>query len=140
MVQSTNISLGKEYTICNNMITKNIGKLIELSSKNGYIHKKGTENYFKKGIIIDSVDNYEEVDELPKYTQEEYKQKVRELVKEKYTIEDELAIQRNAMNALITPTLLSEDKVEEYSDEYLEYNIFVEECKDKAKVILNNKD
>lgn len=105
------------------MNTKNIGNLIELSSDNGYIHKIGTDTYFKKGIIADSVDNYEEVLEMPKYTRQEYVEKVRELVKEQYSIEDEIAILRQRD---VKP------------EEYTEYNIFVEDCKIKAKSILNN--
>lgn len=105
------------------MKTKNIGNLIELSSDNGYIHKKGTETYFKKGIITDSVDNYEEVEDMPKYTRQEYVEKVRELIKERYAIEDEIALYRQ-----------KDSKPEEYK----EYNQYCEDCKTKAKEILSN--
>ena len=107
------------------MNKRNIGNFIELSSKYGYIHKIGTDNYFKKGIILDSVDNYEEVSEMPKYTRQEYVEKVRELIKERYSIEDEIALHRQK---------------DVKSDEFEEYNQYCESCKVKAKELLNNKD
>ena len=105
------------------MNTKNINNLIELSSDNGYIHKIGTDTYFKKGIIVDSIDNYEEVSEMPKYNRQEYVEKVRELIKERYTIEDEIALYRQ-----------KDIKVNEFE----EYNQYCEDCKIKAKEILSN--
>lgn len=121
------------------MITKNIGNLIELSSKSGYIHKIGTNTYFQKGIIVDSPDLYEEVSEIPKYTREEYEQKVAELVKDRYSIEEEMGIQRKMITSLTSPTTLSDDLVESYSEEFIQYNSYVEECKIRAKEILNNE-
>lgn len=105
--------------------SKNIGKLTEISSTNGYVHKIGTEIFFKKGVLptSDTVDMYEEVTELPKYTEQEYKEKVRELIAERYTIEDEIALYRQKDRKL---------------DEFLEYDSFCEECKIKVKEILNN--
>ena len=100
------------------MDKRNIGTLIELSSINGYVHKKGTDTYFKKGIIVGSVDDYEEVAEMPKYTHDEYVKKVRELIAERYTIEDEIAIFRQK---------------DTKPDEYIEHNKYCEECKLKAK-------
>lgn len=107
------------------MNVKNIGNLIELSSDNGYIHKIGTDTYFKKGIITGNQDDYEEVLEMPKYTRQEYIDKVRELIKERYTIEDEIAINRQRDTKAI---------------EFEEYNTFCEECKVRAKEILSNKE
>ncbi len=106
------------------MKIKNIGNLTELSSENGYIHKIGTDSYFKKGVVTDSVNNYEEVDEKPEYTRQEYVEKVRELIKEKYTIEDELALHRQRETKLT---------------EFEEYTKFCEDCKTRAKELLNNK-
>lgn len=107
-----------------NMKTKKREGLIELSSESGYLHKIGTDTYFKKGIIVDSIDNYEEVNNIPKYTRTEYAGKVRELIKERYSIEDELAIHRQKSSKI---------------DEYIEYDKFCEDCKVRAKEILNNR-
>lgn len=115
------------------MIFKNIGNLTEISSENGYIHIVGTDMYFKKGIMIHSADQYEEVDTMPNYTRAEYESKVQELIKEKYSIEDEMCIQRKMLNASRTPTALSNDS---YVSEFIEYNTYVEECKTRAKQIL----
>jgi len=106
------------------MDVKNIGNLIELVSETGYIHKIGTDTYFKKGMITDSVDNYEEVAEIPKYTKQEYAEKVRELIKEKYAIEDEIALYRQKDNK---------------QEEFKEYYDYCEKCKIKAKEDLENK-
>lgn len=96
------------------------------SSEGKYIHRIGTETYFKRGTVLksDTVDNFEEIEELPKYTRQEYINKVRELIKEKYTIEDELAFHRQR---------------DVKQDEFEEYNSFCESCKVKAKEILSNE-
>ena len=60
---------------------------------------------------------FKEVDSIPK-DEEEYKQKVRELIAEKYAMEDEIAFIRQK---------------DTKPDEYAEYNSFVESCKAKAK-------
>lgn len=103
-------------------ITNNV---CEISTESGYIHKKGTDSYFKKGMMLptDTIDMYEEVDEIPKYTHQEYVDKVRELIKERYTIEDEIALHR-------------QKEVKPY--EFDEYNDYCEECKLKAKELLSN--
>lgn len=113
------------------MKTKNVGNFIELSSETGYIHKIGTENYFKKGLIIDSVDNYEEVAEMPPYTKDEYDTKVNELVRERYTESEEFALQRKAINAAFSPSTLSADSSKAL-EEYAAYNTYVEQCKANA--------
>lgn len=96
------------------------------SDENKYVHRVGTETYFKKAIVLptDTVADFEEVEELPKYTRQEYKEKVRELIKLKYSIEDEIALYRQR-----------DIKSEEF-DEYYKY---CEECKVKAKIELNKE-
>ena len=91
------------------------------------VHKFGTDLYFKRAIAksTDNVDMYEEVEEMPKYTNKEYSDKVDELVREKYSISQELAILRQR-----------DEKVSEYE----EYYRYAEECKVKAKEILNNRE
>lgn len=99
----------------------------EVSSDTKYVHKLNTDTYYKKGIEIGTVteDMFEEVDEIPTIaSEEEYKQTVRELVREKYALEDEIAIHRQ-----------KDTKPEEFE----EYYAFCEKCKDKAKEVVNNK-
>lgn len=99
----------------------------EVYSTDGKIvHRIGKETYFKRAIVGNSVsvEEFEEVDNMPKYTQGEYSAKVEELIRGKYTLSDELAILRQR-----------DEKPEEYSA----YYAYAEECKVQAKEILNNK-
>lgn len=111
------------------METRKIGKLTEISATNGYLHKKGRETYeeCKKRILLptESESDYEEIAELPKYTREEYEKKVSELIRERYSVDAELAILRQR---------------DMKQTEYEEYNTFAEECKVRAKEILANKE
>lgn len=74
------------------------------------------------------VEDYEELDEEPKYSEAQYKAKVQELIAEKYSIGDELALINN----------LKGDK-DEYLIEYDEYMKYREECKVRAKEILSEE-
>lgn len=108
----------------NNQIFSDSGKLI---------HRVGSDIYFRKGMILpsQSIDDYEEVDEIPPFTKAQYDGMVAKLVRERYTESEEFAIQRKAINATFSPSAISEDNV--VMSEYREYNEFVEECKQKAK-------
>lgn len=107
--------------------------MIEIKNREVYstegklVHRIGTDNYFKRAIVGNSVsvEEFEEVEEMPKYTQGEYSAKVEELIRIKYTLSDELAILRQR---------------EEKQDEYRIYFAYAEECKIKAKEILKNKN
>jgi hypothetical protein len=60
------------------------------------------------------------------YSNLPYEQLVNKLVAEKYTIQDELAIQRKAYNGL--------------TDEFYLYNAYVEECKARAKQFIKERE
>lgn len=115
--------------------TRQIGNLTEISIDNGYLHKKGTDVYVKKCILLSSltIDNYEEVESIPPYTKAEYDKKVAELVREKYSADEEFALQRKMMNTMLSPTTYSGVSTSTIVGEYNDYNNFVEECKKKAK-------
>lgn len=102
------------------------------STEGKFIHRISTDTYFKRGITLpsDNVDDFEEVDEIPPYTKEEYDLKVATLVRERYSESEEFAIQRKAINAAFSPNVAN---AESALTEYQEYNTFVEECKLKAK-------
>ena len=104
----------------------------EISAESGYIHKLGTDTYFKRGtmLLTDSIDNYEEVDEIPPYTKAEYDAKVAEMVRERYSASEEFALQRKAINAMHSPVAAAESSAME---EYEAYNAYVEQCKQHAK-------
>lgn len=109
--------------------TNKRGNLTEIYTTNGFLHKKGSEEYsaIRRRILLptESPDDYEEVDELPKYTRHEYEEKASELIRERYSLNEELAILRQR-----------DVKMEEYA----EYNAYAEECKELAKEILNTEN
>lgn len=108
----------------NNQIFSDSGK---------FIHRLGSDTYFRKGMILPSqrIDEFEEVDEIPAYTKVQYDEMVAKLVREKYSESEEFAIQRKAINEAFSPSPLTSDSIA--MAEYREYNSFVEECKVKAK-------
>lgn len=94
---------------------------IEVYSDAGkYVHRIGSDVYFVRSTIRkgDTADMYEEVDDVPKYTEAEYKAKVEEKIRERYTISDEFAILRQR-----------DTKPEEYDA----YYAYAEECKRAVK-------
>lgn len=64
----------------------------------------------------------------------DYEQTVEMLIREKYSINDELAICNNRM-AVFDANLLPKEKEDEYNREYYAYQVFREECKKKAREI-----
>lgn len=60
------------------------------------------------------------------YSNLPYEELVNKLVAEKYTIQEELAIQRKAYNGL--------------TDEFYVYNAYVENCKEKAKQFIQERE
>ena len=119
------------------------GNLTEVHSTEGYIHKIGDENYapITRRMLLpnQSVDEFEEIFELPKYTKEDYKEKVIQLIRKKYSDNKEYQIQREALNLLLNPNSIN--SLEEAPKELIqfnEYNTFVEDCKNQARIILEN--
>lgn len=99
----------------NSRIFSDTGKLV---------HRIGTNSYFhdSSGYIGDTPDMFEEVDDSPDTINEyAYKEKVRELIAERYDIGDELAIQRQR---------------DSKPDEFDTYNEYAEDCKRRAREML----
>lgn len=96
------------------------GQYREITATSGYLHRIGTEVYAKSCIMIptDKEADFEEVAAVPKYTERDYKKRVERLIRERYTVADELGIlrQRDAK-----------------PQEFAEYNAFAEACKAKAR-------
>lgn len=108
------------------MITKKNNEIFSTEEK--YVHIKGTDNYFKRGLAIGlSVEQCEEVDEVPNIRNEEdYGNQVNDLIRRRYSLSEELAILRQK---------------DENPDEYRTYFAFCEECKAKAKAeVEQNKE
>lgn len=93
------------------------------STEDKFVHRIGTDTYFKRGTVLpaDTVDDFEEVDEIPQFTREDYEAEVERLIRERYSVSQELAIlrQRDAK-----------------PEEFAAYNAFAEQCKASAKVQL----
>lgn len=112
-------------------INKLKGSLREVEATEGYVTRKGEapgEIHRMMMCPSDTLDNFEEVLELPPYTKAQYDAKVGELVRERYTENDEFAVQRKYLNSIGGGS-----KDERAITEYVAYNAFVEECKAKAK-------
>lgn len=91
-----------------NYINTNIMRVIEIDSKTAKITERGyTEEELLQAEMINSI-----LQEIP------YEQKVVDLIREKYTIDEELSIQRQK---------------ETKPDEFETYFNYCEECKMKAK-------
>lgn len=99
------------------------GQYREIAATSGYLHRLGTEVYAKAAIMMptDTEDNFEEVASIPTYTEAEYEAEVVRLIRERYSVADELAILRQR-----------DSKPEEFAA----YNAFAEECKAQAKAQL----
>lgn len=96
------------------------------STEGKFVHRIGTDTYFRRGTLLknDTVDDFEEVDEIPPYTQADYEEKVNELIRARYSVSQELAILRQR-----------DTKPDEFDD----YNTFAERCKAEARQTLAQK-
>lgn len=101
---------------------KTIGKEI-VAAEGKWLHRIGTEAYFKRAIIgTADLSEYEEVDELPKFTDAEYSERVNALIRERYDESAELSILRQR---------------DEKPTQFAEYFAFCEACKSRAKAELS---
>ena len=92
----------------------------EITATAGYLHRIGTDVYAKAAIMMptDTENSFEEVASVPTYTEAAYKESVERLIRERYTVADELGILRQR-----------DTKPEEYA----EYYAFAEQCKAQAR-------
>ena len=101
---------------------KVIGKEI-VAAEGKWLHRIGTEAYFKRAIMgKNGTADIEEVDEVPKYTDAEYSERVNALIRERYSDSEELSILRQR-----------DDKPSQFA----EYYTYCEECKKRAKAELS---
>lgn len=118
--------------------TQKSNNLVELSTDSEHIlHRIGSEGYTEiRRITTANPSEWEEVavTDIPPYTKDEYDKKVAELVREKYTADEEFALQRKMLNAVMSPdTISAEGSASKALEEYQAYNVYVQECKLKAK-------
>ena len=100
--------------------TRQIGQLTQLTASEGYIHLLGSDSYAKSIVMLptQSIDDYEEVAELPPPPDTEYPKRVETLIRSRYTLDDELAILRQR-----------DTKPREFEA----YYAYAEQCKQQAK-------
>lgn len=107
------------------------------STEGRTVHRIGSDTYFKRGTVLDNdaEADFEEVDEIPPFTKEEYDAKVAELVRRRYSASEEFAIQRKAVNLMLNPQTIDADSEVALPilDDFNEYNAYVEECKVRAR-------
>lgn len=105
---------------------------IVFSTEGKIVHRKNSDCYFSRGIALhgDYVDMFEEVDAIPSFTKDQYDAKVAELVRQRYSADEEFALQRKAINAAFSPSVAD---AEQALTEYAAYNSYVNECKTRAK-------
>lgn len=101
---------------------KVIGKEI-VAAEGKWLHRIGTEAYFKRAIMgKNGTADIEEVDEVPKFTDAEYSERVNALIRERYSESAELSILRQR---------------DEKPTQFAEYFAFCEESKSRAKAELS---
>ena len=94
------------------------------------LHRIGSDSYSHirhADVPSADIDNWEEIAiaDIPSYTQDDYKAKVVELIRQRYSIDEEIAILRQR-----------DTKPEEFAA----YNTYAEECKAEARLIVKNNN
>lgn len=126
--------------------TQKTDNLVELSTDAEHIlHRIGSEDYTEiRKIMTATPTDWEEVSvaDIPAYTKAEYDAEVERLIAEKYSAGEESALKRKMINVLMSPDTISEEgEPSKIIAEYQAYNVYVQECKLKAKdPELYNKD
>ncbi len=95
------------------------------------LHRVGSDDYTPiRHTTAKDPDAWEEiaVADIPPYNEAEYKAKVEELIRERYTASDEFALINNVM-ANVT---------EKRQSEYAAYQAYREDCKVRARAILSD--
>lgn len=100
--------------------------MIQITSKEVYsdsgkfVHRLGTESYFKRSTLLpgDTAGNFEEVDEIPEETGTNYNEEVNSMIRQRYSLSEELAILRQR---------------DSKPDEFEAYNEYAEYCKVEVK-------
>lgn len=111
---------------------------------NHILHKIDNVDYpvIRRTIVkAEDIDRWEEVavEDIPPYTKAEYDAKVAELVHERYTADEESALHRKMINAIMSPATVSEEGAADKAlEEYEAYNAYVQGCKARAKELLGN--
>lgn len=104
------------------------------------IHRLGDETYFHRATVLnsDTADNFEEIEEAPRMTRREYETRVVELIRKRYTADEERALSRKMLAVMLHPQEVDNDSDRDTAvilAEFDEYDKYVEECKQQAKAV-----
>lgn len=96
-----------------------------ITATEGKLRKKSTKAILGSATYLmpnETVDDYEEVlpGDEPAYTEDEYNAKVSELIRQRYTANEEVALINN---------MLDDDPTEEHIAEYKAYQAYRKQCK-----------
>ena len=108
---------------------KDLNVWIVSTDNNHILHFKGSDNYNPiRKLITANPEDWEEIEigDIPPYTNAEYAAKVSELIHQKYSLDDEIALRAN----------LEDDPTEKRTNEFAEYLAFRKQCKEQAKKLL----
>ena len=97
------------------------------SDSDKFVHRLGTESYFKRSTLLpgDTVDKFEEVDEVPEETGTSYNEEVNNMIRQRYSLSEELAILRQR---------------DTEPEEFAAYNEYAEYCKVEVKNRVNENN
>lgn len=123
MARPDSVSSREKHNIRNRL---KIETMIQITSKEVYsdsgkfVHRLGTESYFKRSTLLpgDTAGNFEEVDEIPEETGTNYNEEVNSMIRQRYSLSEELAILRQR---------------DSKPDEFEAYNEYAEYCKVEVK-------
>lgn len=99
------------------------------TDNNHILHFKGSDSYNPiRKLTTSNPEDWEEIaiEDIPPYTNAQYAAKVSELIHQKYSLDDEIALRAN----------LEDDPTEKRKNEFAEYLAFRKQCKEEAKKIL----
>lgn len=119
------------------------GLVMLFASEGCVLRKKGSDPHSdirQATVRATDLSDWEEVpvEDIPAYTKAEYDAKVSEMVRGRYSADEEFALQRKMIDALLNPAAMTLDDNGEPStpgviDEFNAYNTYVEQCKARAK-------
>ena len=117
----------------NTQYREDLNVWIVSTDNNHILHFKGSDSYSPiKRLTTANPEDWEEIEigDIPPYTNAEYAAKVSELIHQKYSLDDEIALRAN----------LEDDPTEKRTNESAEYLAFRKQCKEDAKKLLTEEE
>lgn len=114
-----------------------INRSTVLSDEGRIVHRKETEHYGRVLTLYEgeTVENFEEVDQKPPFTKEEYDAKVARFIRQRYSEDEENALKSKLLNALLHPeavTVSADGQRPKEIAQWDEFSAWREQCKLRA--------